>query len=249
MPPFPSTSSISLPFPHRNAFERSYPPPSPPPSPKDLPAARLLPPLFFRLHPPQCRESSAGPVSSVCQWPRKRAVRPRPDTERRERVSPLKRTFFPFETFDTRFRSIDNRATGVVVREFSRRIDVFSIKSLTRRCWSTLLEISHEWIRWVFLYVYIYVLVIRTDTNIYIYIFLLRVTNDKVYKVIVESCFLRRKEGNLKDEAIDQQNFRHYLRIFNSYLRISHWDRPHSGISDQCRLQWLHFCVSSNKFE
>lgn len=172
MPPFPSTSSISLPFPHRNAFERSYPPPSPTPSPKDLPAARLLPPLFFRLHPPQCRESSAGPVSSVCQWPRKRAVRPRLDTERRERVSPLKRTFFPFETFDTRFRSIDNRATGVVVREFSRRIDVFSIKSLTRRCWSTLLEISHEWIRWVFLYVYIYVLVIRTDTNIYIYIYI-----------------------------------------------------------------------------
>lgn len=73
-------------------------------------------------------------------------------------------------------------------------------------------------------FIRIYIRTCDTDgyKYIYIYIFLLRVTNDKVYKVIVESCFLRRKEGNLKDEAIDQQNFRHYLRIFNSYLRISH---------------------------
>lgn len=66
VPPFPPTSphSPTLSAPKR-VRTGSYP--SSPPKHLLLPAARLLPPLFSRLHPPQCRESSAGPVSSVCQ--------------------------------------------------------------------------------------------------------------------------------------------------------------------------------------
>lgn len=77
---------LSLPFTvHRTVYTNH-------PHPARSPCRSFTPPHSFpRLHPPQCRESSAGPVSSVCQWPRKRAHRPlfkrRVQTLRRESSS------------------------------------------------------------------------------------------------------------------------------------------------------------------
>lgn len=61
MPPFPSTSSISLPFPHRNAFERSYPPPLPSPFSERSPCRSFTSPTLL--------SAPSATVSGVIGWP------------------------------------------------------------------------------------------------------------------------------------------------------------------------------------
>ena len=105
-------------------------------------------------------------------------------------------------------------------REFSCRIDIrFDEKFKFRRCWSTLLEeISHEWI---FLYArFIYIHIYLWYGRIYIHVYFCYEWTTKFTKWSVESCFLRRKKRNAKDEAIDQLKKLSplLLRIFSTLI-------------------------------